>query len=582
MLISMDSITKYHNVKEIVKEASLTIEEHDKTALIGVNGAGKTTILRIVAGLESYEGNIVRKNGLRISYLPQDPVFDEQESILYQVMRVDPKIEEYEAKSILGKLGMHDVDLCIAKLSGGQRKRVALARALLKPCDLLILDEPTNHLDNEMIEWLEKYLKRFSNAIFMVTHDRYFLERVCTKMVEISQGKLYTYEANYSQYLEAKALREEQALANEKKRQNLLRKELAWIRAGVQARGTKSKERIERFHALNAQDKLQLEKSIALDLTTSRLGKKIIELEHISKAYGERVLFRDFSYHFTRHDRIGILGANGCGKTTLLHVMAKQLEPDSGTVVHGETLKLAYFKQGHGDMDGSMKLIDYIQETSNHIETTQRSYTAASMLERFLFPRSMHHTTIERLSGGEKRRLYLLKVLMQAPNVLFLDEPTNDLDIATLQILEDYLDEFNGAVVVVSHDRYFLDRICDKLFVFQNGNIVQHIGGYSSFIQIASQTVETTPKSTQPKAAVLMKMTTKEKQELAGMETAMDQVQKCIDAIDQDMEKYADDFQKLQELSIQREAKEKQLEEMMERWLQLSDKKARIDAMLNK
>ncbi|EDP10423.1 ABC transporter, ATP-binding protein [Amedibacillus dolichus DSM 3991] len=578
----MDSITKYHNVKEIVKEASLTIEEHDKTALIGVNGAGKTTILRIVAGLESYEGNIVRKNGLRISYLPQDPVFDEQESILYQVMRVDPKIEEYEAKSILGKLGMHDVDLCIAKLSGGQRKRVALARALLKPCDLLILDEPTNHLDNEMIEWLEKYLKRFSNAIFMVTHDRYFLERVCTKMVEISQGKLYTYEANYSQYLEAKALREEQALANEKKRQNLLRKELAWIRAGVQARGTKSKERIERFHALNAQDKPQLEKSIALDLTTSRLGKKIIELEHISKAYGERVLFRDFSYHFTRHDRIGILGANGCGKTTLLHVMAKQLEPDSGTVVHGETLKLAYFKQGHGDMDGSMKLIDYIQETSNHIETTQRSYTAASMLERFLFPRSMHHTTIERLSGGEKRRLYLLKVLMQAPNVLFLDEPTNDLDIATLQILEDYLDEFNGAVVVVSHDRYFLDRICDKLFVFQNGNIVQHIGGYSSFIQIASQTVETTPKSTQPKAAVLMKMTTKEKQELAGMETAMDQVQKCIDAIDQDMEKYADDFQKLQELSIQREAKEKQLEEMMERWLQLSDKKARIDAMLNK
>lgn len=582
MLISMDSITKYHNVKEIVKEASLTIEEHDKTALIGVNGAGKTTILRIVAGLESYEGNIVRKNGLRISYLPQDPVFDEQESILYQVMRVDPKIEEYEAKSILGKLGMHDVDLCIAKLSGGQRKRVALARALLKPCDLLILDEPTNHLDNEMIEWLEKYLKRFSNAIFMVTHDRYFLERVCTKMVEISQGKLYTYEANYSQYLEAKALREEQALANEKKRQNLLRKELAWIRAGVQARGTKSKERIERFHALNAQDKPQLEKSIALDLTTSRLGKKIIELEHISKAYGERVLFRDFSYHFTRHDRIGILGVNGCGKTTLLHVMAKQLEPDSGTVVHGETLKLAYFKQGHGDMDGSMKLIDYIQETSNHIETTQRSYTAASMLERFLFPRSMHHTTIERLSGGEKRRLYLLKVLMQAPNVLFLDEPTNDLDIATLQILEDYLDEFNGAVVVVSHDRYFLDRICDKLFVFQNGNIVQHIGGYSSFIQIASQTVETTPKSTQPKAAVLMKMTTKEKQELAGMETAMDQVQKCIDAIDQDMEKYADDFQKLQELSIQREAKEKQLEEMMERWLQLSDKKARIDAMLNK
>lgn len=582
MLISMDSITKYHNVKEIVKEASLTIEEHDKTALIGVNGAGKTTILRIVAGLESYEGNIVRKNGLRISYLPQDPVFDEQESILYQVMKVDPKIEEYEAKSILGKLGMHDVDLCIAKLSGGQRKRVALARALLKPCDLLILDEPTNHLDNEMIEWLEKYLKRFSNAIFMVTHDRYFLERVCTKMVEISQGKLYTYEANYSQYLEAKALREEQALANEKKRQNLLRKELAWIRAGVQARGTKSKERIERFHALNAQDKPQLEKSIALDLTTSRLGKKIIELEHISKAYGERVLFRDFSYHFTRHDRIGILGANGCGKTTLLHVMAKQLEPDSGTVVHGETLKLAYFKQGHGDMDGSMKLIDYIQETSNHIETTQRSYTAASMLERFLFPRSMHHTTIERLSGGEKRRLYLLKVLMQAPNVLFLDEPTNDLDIATLQILEDYLDEFNGAVVVVSHDRYFLDRICDKLFVFQNGNIVQHIGGYSSFIQIASQTVETTPKSTQPKAAVLMKMTTKEKQELAGMETAMDQVQKCIDAIDQDMEKYADDFQKLQELSIQREVKEKQLEEMMERWLQLSDKKARIDAMLNK
>ena len=579
MLLSVEHLTKHQNIKPIVKDVSFAIEDHDKIALIGVNGTGKTTLLRIIAGLETYEeGNMIRKNNLRISYLPQDPVFDEEDTILHQILCMDKDIKEFEAKAILGKLGIYDTARIVKHLSGGQRKRVALARALLQPCDLLLLDEPTNHLDNDMIEWLEKYLLRYSHAIFMVTHDRYFLERICDKMMEINQANIYTYEANYSQSLELKAQREEIAQANERKRQNILRTELAWMRAGVQARGTKSKERIERFHKLNAIEKPNEQENIKLDAISSRLGKKIIECENLSKAYGEHLLFHDFSYHLQRNDRIGILGANGCGKTTLLRILAKELAPDSGEVVHGDTVRIGFFKQGHEEMDMSMRVLDYIQESSNAITTMEGTYTASQMLERFLFDAKAQYMPIGRLSGGERRRLYLLKVLMQAPNILFLDEPTNDLDIQTLQILEDYLDTFNGALITVSHDRYFLDRICDKLFVFNSDKTIQQfLGGYSALMELGEKNtaVDKNEKAVKPK--VSPRLSSKEKQELEMMDEHMEKLQKQIEAIDEQMEMDTQDFVKLQSLSEQREALETKIEELMERWEYLSEKQQAIE-----
>lgn len=586
MLISIEHLSKHQNIKCIVKDVSLAIEDHDKIALIGVNGTGKTTLLRIIAGLEVYEeGNIIRKNGLRISYLPQEPEFDEEETILHQILSMDKEIQEFEAKAILGKLGIPDTSLVVKVLSGGQRKRVALARALLKPCDLLILDEPTNHLDNDMIEWLEKYLIRYNRALLMVTHDRYFLERVCTKMVEIDQTHLYTYDANYSTYLELKAQREEMAIASEKKRQNILRKELAWMRAGVQARGTKSKERIDRFHKLNDMEKPKENGSVVLDTISSRLGKKTIEIENLGMSYGDKHLFHNFSYHLTRNDRVGILGPNGCGKSTLLHILAKEIEPDEGSVVHGETIRIAYFKQGYEDMDMSQKVIDYITESGNEIRTLEGTYTASQMLERFLFDSKQQYTPIGRLSGGERRRLYLLKVLMTAPNILFLDEPTNDLDIQTLQILEDYLDNFNGAVLVVSHDRYFLDRICDKLFVFQpDGELRQFIGGYSAYMELGmkrSEQKQEEKKKTE-KVSNLPRMTSKEKRELETIDDDMEQIQNAIDEVDKQMQDASDDFIKLQELGDKRGMLEQQLEEKMERWMYLNELKQQIDDVRNK
>lgn len=584
MLISVEHLSKHQNVKCIVKDVSLAIEDHDKIALIGINGTGKTTLLRILAGMETYEeGNIIKKSGLRISYLQQEPQFDEDETILHQILSMDKEIQEFEAKAILGKLGVYDTSMRVNVLSGGQRKRVALARALLKPCDLLILDEPTNHLDNNMIEWLEKYLIKFNRALLMVTHDRYFLERVCTKMVEIDQTHLYSYDANYSQYLELKATREEIAQANERKRQSILRKELVWVRAGVQARGTKSKERLDRFYALNNMDKPKENGRITLDTVTSRLGKKTIEIENISKGFDGVSLFHNFSYQLTRNDRVGILGPNGCGKSTLLHILAKELEPDTGSVIHGETVRIAYFKQGYEDMDMSMKVIDYISATGNEIKTLDGIFTASQMLERFMFDSKLQYTPIGRLSGGERRRLYLLKILMSAPNILFLDEPTNDLDIQTLQILEDYLDNFNGALIVVSHDRYFLDRICDKLFVFQNNKeIKQFIGGYSAYMQFdmaAGGVQKQEEKKKSEKVRVIPRMSSKEKQELENIDSDMENIQQQLDSIDSDMETYAQDFVKLQELSDQRNILEQCLEDKMERWVYLSEKKQEIEDM---
>lgn len=574
----MEHLTKYQNIKCIVDDVNFTIEDQDKIALVGVNGVGKSTLLKIIAQKEQYDkGECIRKQGLRISYLSQNPLFDESQTVLTHVLSQNEKIQEYEAKAILNKLGITFHEQCIKELSGGQKKRVALACALLTPCDLLILDEPTNHLDNEMIEWLEQYLKKYTKAICMVTHDRYFLERVCTKIIEIDHHKLYTYEANYSMYLEMKEQRRNILLAQDKKRANLLRKELAWMRAGVQARGTKSRDRIARFHELNEQKNYQEQASISLDTLSSRLGKKIMEWEQLEKRYQERTLFRNFSYTVAKNDRIGIVGVNGCGKSTLLKILAKQLQPDCGSILHGDTVKLGFYKQGVEDMDPNERVIDYIRNTSNEVHTNDGSFSASVMLERFLFDKTLQYQYIKYLSGGEKRRLYLLKVLMEAPNVLLLDEPTNDLDIQTLQILEDYLDQFPGVILCVSHDRYFLDRVCDKLFVFQPTNeIIQYIGGYSSYIDTCVQKQPKTIKMDTRKQTVI-RMTTKEKQELETIDQVMEDIQQQIQILDNQMETYMDDFVKVQAFSEQRMLLEQQLEEKLERWEYLSEKQQEIE-----
>ncbi|MFR1171728.1 MAG: ABC-F family ATP-binding cassette domain-containing protein, partial [Coprobacillus cateniformis] len=426
-----------------------------------------------------------------ISYLSQNPHFQDDYSVLKQVYEyVGHDIPDYEVKAILNKFGITNYEQRIKELSGGQQKRVALAITLLKPCDLLLLDEPTNHLDNEMIEYLERYLIKFNKAIFMVTHDRYFLERITNKIFELDRTKIYEYEANYSHFLELKAQREEIALSTQRKRKLFLKKELEWVRAGVQARSTKSKDRLQRFEELNNQKDIEKIQNVEMLSVSSRLGKKTIELEDVSMSY-DHLLFEPFSYHFKRNDRVGILGKNGCGKSTLLNIIAGIIKPTYGQVIIGDTIKIGYFKQGHGDMDPSMRVIDYIKETANVLKTSDGQLSAKQMCEKFLFESDMQYTPIERLSGGEKRRLYLLKILMSAPNVLLLDEPTNDLDIMTLQILEDYLDHFNGIILTVSHDRYFLDRICDELFVFKDQKITYHIGGYSEYIDLESSSKKT-------------------------------------------------------------------------------------------
>lgn len=591
MLLTLEHIQKYHNEKCILKDASFTIEDHDKMALIGVNGTGKTTFLRILTGQEHYDsGKIIKKNGLRIAYLAQDPVLDENITILEQVLKnvqnANEETEIFEAKAILGKLGIRDVHQPIAILSGGQRKRIALAEVLLRPCDLLLLDEPTNHLDNDMIEWLESYLMKSTKAIFMVTHDRYFLEHITNAIVEIDQGLLYRYEGSYATFLQAKAQREETAIVTEKKRQSILKKELEWVRAGVQARGTKSKERLDRFEKLNAQSGPQSEGKLNIQSATTRLGKKTIEFHKLAKAYDGKMLFQNLEYNVKRNDRIGILGPNGCGKSTLLKVLYKEIEPDFGEVIYGDTVKVGFFKQGVEEMDESMRVIDYIREVSDDIETASGHLSATQMLEQFLFDAKIQYSIIARLSGGERRRLYLLKILVQAPNILFLDEPTNDLDITTLQILEDYLDNFNGAIFVVSHDRYFLDRICDEMFVFVgDGQVDKMIGGYSQFMQQRS-TIQVAQKKDAAKSyqeekqrqrASIPSMSSKEKQELEQMDTMIETLENEISDIDKQMQEHSQDFTKVNELSMLREEKSSELEAAMDRWMQLSEKKQAVD-----
>lgn len=573
MLMSVSHLSKYNNLKCIAKDISFSIHERDKIGLIGLNGTGKSTLLKILAGQEDYKGEIIKKKDIRINYLPQIPSFQPQNTVLEQVYEdVGHDVAEYEIKSILNRFQIINHSQPISQLSGGQKKRVALAIALIKPCDLLLLDEPTNHLDHEMIEYLEKYLTKFNRALVMITHDRYFLERITHRMLELEHGQLYTYEANYSLYLEQKAKREESLQNAQHKRKQFLKKELEWVRAGVQARTTKNKGRLQRYEALSQQADLPVTQNLEMIDTASRLGQKTIELHGISHRF-DHLLFQPFDYLFQRNERVGIVGINGSGKSTLLHIIAGQIQPTSGEVEYGETIRIGYFKQGHEDMDDNQRVIDYIQEEARYLKTRQGEFSAKQMCEKFLFDKELQYTPIGRLSGGEKRRLYLLKVLMGAPNVLLLDEPTNDLDITTLQILEDYLDSFQGIIITVSHDRYFLDRLCDTLFVFSHQQIQVHNGGYSDYIITSNQTSSNKPKSStkKPMRERKVRLTYLEKKELESLEADIPALEQKLQQLDEQLN-HVTDFHDIQELSNQRNALENEIETKSIRWLELLEK----------
>lgn len=490
-LITIEHLTKSYTERLLFDDTAFSINEGEKVGLIGINGTGKSTLLKIVAGLEEPDdGSVVRRRNLYIRYLPQIPVFTAGDTVLDAIVRDnqdEPHFSSWEeieasAKNILTRLGIYDFDEKVEHLSGGQRKRVALTSVLLSTADLLILDEPTNHLDSEMADWLEEYLKKFRGALLMITHDRYFLDSVTNRIVELDKGKLYSYQTNYEGFVKLKAERIDMAVASERKRQTILRTELAWMQRGARARTTKQKAHIQRYEALRDMDAPEFDKEVEMESISSRLGRTTVEVKDLCKAYGNKVLLKDFTYIFLKNDRVGIIGPNGSGKSTLMKMIAGWVQPDSGTIEIGQTVKIGYFSQENEAMDENLKVIDYIRNVAEYVQTKDGSISASQMLERFLFPGSVQYTTISRLSGGEKRRLYLLRILMDAPNVLLLDEPTNDLDIRTLTILEDYLDSFQGIVITVSHDRYFLDRMVRRIFAFEgNGNVVQYEGGFTDY-----------------------------------------------------------------------------------------------------
>ena len=560
---------------------SFFLNEGDKIGIIGVNGMGKSTLLKILAGREHYDsGEITKTGGVRIGYLPQTPVFDSHATIIEHVFaglsEAERDAKQYEAKAILTKLGITDFERDITTMSGGEKRRVAIAAALVKPCEVLIMDEPTNHIDNETVTWLEELLQKYKGAIVMVTHDRYFLDRVSNKIVEVDRGKLYSYDGNFSTFVKLKAEREEMALNTERKNKSLYRRELEWIRQGPCARGTKSKERIARFEALENREKPVQESKLELNSVSSRLGKKIIEINNISKSFEGKPLIKDFGINIQRDARIGIVGRNGCGKSTFLKLMVGKIKPDSGEIVVGDTVKIGYFSQESDDMPLDIRAIDYVKQSSNRIETVDGVLTASQLMEKFLFTGEQQYSLVGKLSGGERKRLYLLKILITAPNVLLLDEPTNDLDITTLEILEDYIDNFKGAVIAVSHDRYFLDKIADSIWEFSgNGEVNRYLGGYTDYLEKRPAPVEISrQKDEKPKAknkSARLKFSYNEQREFDSIDSEIEQLENEISRIDEEIGNSSSDFEKLQRLMEEKQTAEEKLEQKMDRWVYLND-----------
>lgn len=603
-LITAEHLTHSYTERLLLDDTSFSLGENEKVGIIGINGTGKSTLLKILAGIvEPDSGKITMGRNLRIGYLSQKPEFANKITALEAALPLkkdiadSPANYEPQAKNMMNKLGFKNHTQPIEELSGGQRKRIALIRTLLTPADILILDEPTNHLDSAMNEWLEDYLKKYRGALIMVTHDRYFLDTVVNRIVEIDKGKLYSYECNYLGFLERKAQREEIANATERKRQSLLKTEIAWMMRGARARSTKQKAHIQRYENLRDMKAPATDSTIEISSASSRLGKTTIELEHISKSYDNIPVISDFTYFFLRNDRVGIIGPNGCGKSTLMNIITGNVTPDSGIVTIGQTVKIGYFSQENEAMDESLRVIDYVREGGEVIHTKDGTVSASVMLERFLFPPDQQYSIIGKLSGGEKRRLYLLRILMEAPNILILDEPTNDLDIATLTRLEDYLDSFEGIVITVSHDRYFLDRVVSRIFCFENGTIKQYEGGYTDYLNHTTHKLDVTdagissseknspdddtaeetdkPKVTKDNwkdgQTKKLKMSYKEEKEFETIESDIATLEQQIEDTDNEMLKAANDFVKLGELSAKKEELQKELEHKMDRWMYLEE-----------
>ena len=591
MLLTAENIHKNYGMKQLLDGVTLYLNAGERVGLIGVNGTGKSTFLKILAGVEEPDsGRVTRDPNVQVAYLPQVPVMDDHLTVLEQVFAGHPaefrQLNEYEAKATLTKLGITDFEQKIGELSGGQRKRVALATVFVHPADVLILDEPTNHLDADMVTWLEQKLSKFTGGLVMVTHDRYFLENVVTRIAEMSFGKMYLYDANYSKYLELKTQRLEMVQASERKRQALLKKETEWIMRGCRARSTKSTERIARYEALKAQEAPPVDSNVSITSAASRLGRKTVELEHVSKSYGDRSIIRDFSYVLLRDDRVGIIGRNGAGKSTLLNMIAGELAPDSGSVDFGGTVRIGYFTQEGRELNPAQRPYDYIHEVASEVHTKEGRISATQMMERFLFPSDLQFSTIGRLSGGERRRLYLLGILMSAPNILLLDEPTNDLDVETLTILEDYLTEFPGAVVTVSHDRYFLDKIATSILeVRGDGEVRRTMGGYSDWLLLREMDekppVQKESRDNREKRTdrpQKLKFSFKEQREYETIDQDIADLEAHIADCDAEIALNASDYIRLQELMEEKTSLEAQLEEKTERWLYLCDLAERIAA----
>ena len=590
MLLSAEQLYKSCGTRVLLDGASLYLERGDKVGVVGLNGAGKSTLLRLLSGAEEPDGGTVRLDpNVRLEYLPQNPVFPGEHTVLEQVVLGlsgdDRALAEYEGKMILSRLGVSRFDQPVGQLSGGERRRVALAAVLSRPCDVLVLDEPTNHLDSDMVLWLEDYLKKWKGALAMVTHDRYFLERIVTRIAEVEDGRLFFYEGNYDKYLSRKAERLEQEKAGERKRQALLRREYQWVMQGPTARGTKSRERLERYEVLKAQAGPAEKSTLELSARSSRLGKKTIELRHVTKAFDGRTVLRDFDCMLLRDDRIGIVGANGSGKSTLLNLIAGDLIPDGGEIEVGETVRVGYFRQEVPDMDGDTRVIDYVKEIGNRIETPEGMLTASQLLEQFLFPAEEQWSPICKLSGGEKRRLYLLSVLAAAPNVLLLDEPTNDLDLQTLAALEDYLDSFPGAVVTVSHDRYFLDRVARRVFAVEgDGTVKGYPGGYTEYLEARrAEEAEKAPrpaapekKADRPASPKKLKFSYNEQREFETIDADIATLEAQLAQVQADQAAQATDYVALQALQEKQAELEAALEQKMDRWVYLNDLAERI------